>query len=371
MITQKVIQDYIDYLHTPITNGQHLKQDQTAFQEPAIEQLLRFAVENRDSLDEILTSIAMVLPLDLDMYKKGLTCLICGSLIEFGGNPKIVVDHIIQQLENHLTATESFLSLAEQEGLEGNPLSPKELDFFFTQDADALKASITSSYVVLATMTSICRLKEARQSIRSNTPLIHQVMQLEDDIDNLYYLKQVLYSVDDLEMIILHPQSETGLKIKANMIQNNFHFFTLLQDLYLTQFASHPIFAGLSRNEKAIHLAKGGALSDYEENLSDHALFGFYDFNSLDEEGNLPAAVMPANWLFGEGTLHHIPRLNGAPVVILGENTLGNRTWDITFCTPVHEALKPNLEIVEVLSSDQVQQYINMILLQNRLIAIR
>ncbi len=370
MTQQKVIQDYIDYLHTPITNGQDLKQDQTAFQEPAIEQLLRFAVDNRDSLDEILTSIAMVLPLDLDMYKKGLTCLICGSLIEFGGNPKIVVDHIIQQLENHLTATESFLSLAEQEGWNGNTLSPKQLDFFFANDADALKASITSSYVVLATMTSICRLKEARQSIRTNTPLIHQIIQLEDDVDNLYYLKQVLYSVDDFKMIIIHPQSETGLKIKAEMIQNNFHFFTLLQDLYLTQFGSHSTFADLPRNEKAIHLAKGGSLSDSEEHLSDHALFGFYDLNALDEDGNLPPAVMPAHWLFGEGTLHHIPKLNGIPIVILGENMLGDRSWDITFCTPVHETLNPRLELLEVLSSDQVQQYITSIQLQNRLVDI-
>lgn len=367
MTTQKVTQDFIDYLHKPITNGQDLKQDQTAFQEPAIGQLLRFAVENRDSLDEILTSIAMVLPLDLDMYKKGLTCLICGSLIEFGGDPKIVVDHIIQQLENHLTATESFLSLAEQEGWEGNKLSPKQLDFFFAKDTDALKANITASYVVLAAMTSICRLKEARQSIRTNTPLIHQVVQLEDEVDNLYYLKQVLYSADDLEMVILHPQSETGLKIKADMIQNNFHFFTLVQDLYLTQFGSEQIFTGLSINEKAVHVAKGGSLSE-KDDLSDHALFGFYDFNALDEDGNLPAAVMPANWLFGEGTLHHIPKLSGVPVVILGENTLGDRSWDITFCTPVHEALKPKLEILEILSRDQVQQYITLIKLQNRLL---
>ncbi|MCH5584525.1 hypothetical protein MK805_06020 [Shimazuella sp. AN120528] len=370
MTLQKVIQDYIDFLHKPITNSQDLKQDQTAFQEPEIKQLLRYAVDNRDSLDEILTSIAMVMPLDLDMYKKGLTCLICGSLIEFGGNPKIVVDHIIQQLENHLTATESFLSLAEQEEWEGGTLSPKELDFFFSYDSDALKASITSSYVVLATMTSVCRLKEARQSIRTNTPLIHQVIQLEDEVDNLYYLKQVLYSVDDYEMIILHPQSETGLKIKADMIQNNFHFFTLLQDLYLTQFATHPAFATFHRNEKAIHLAKGGALSDTEEQIHDHALFGFYDFHALNGEGKIPSAVMPANWLFGEGTLHHIPKLNGVPVVILGENTLGDRSWDITFCTPVHEALKPSLEAVEVLSSEQVKQYITTIQLQNRLVDI-
>lgn len=368
MTVQKVIQDYIDYLHIPITNGQNLKQDQTAFQEPAIEQLLRFAAANRNSLDEILTSIAMVLPLDLDMYKKGLTCLICGSIIEFGGNPKIVVDHIIQQLENHLTATESFLTLAEQEGWEGDTLSPKELDFFFAQDPDALKANITSSYVVLAAMTSICRLKEARQSIRANTPLIHQVIQLEDEVDNLYYLKQVLYSVDDFDMIVLHPQSKTGLKIKAHMIQNNFHFFTLLQDLYLTQFASHPSFAKFNRNEQAIHLAKGGALPDSDEQWNDHAFFGFYDFHALEGEGHLPAAVMPENWLFGEGTLHHIPKLNGIPVVIIGENSLGHRSWDITFCTPVHEALKPKLEIEEVLSHEQVQHYIKTIRLQNRLI---
>jgi hypothetical protein len=368
MTAQKVTQDFIDYLHRPITYAQELKQDQTAFQEPAIEQLLRFAVENRDSLDEILTSIAMVLPLDLDLYKKGLTCLICGSLIEFGGNPKIVVDHIVQQLENHLTATESFLSLAEQGGWERNNLTPEQLNYLFSQDADALKASMTASYVVLATMTSICRLKEARQSIRANTPFIHQVIQLEDDVENLYYLKQVLYSADDLEMIILHPQSETGLKIKADMVQNNFHFFTLLQDLYLRQFSSYPDFANISLHEKAIHIAKGGALPENQDNINDRAVFGFYDYNALDEDGNLPAAVMPANWLFGEGTLHHIPKLNGIPVVILGENTLGERTWDITFCTPVHEALKPKLEVLDVLSAEQVQQYITKIKLQNRLL---
>jgi hypothetical protein len=362
MTAQEVIHDFIDYLHRPITNSKDLKQDQTAFQEQAIEQLLRFAVDNPAYLDELLTHIAEILPLELDLYKKGLAILICGSLIEFGGNPKIIVQAIAQQLEQHLTATESFLALAEKEGLDYESLSLKDLDFLFDRDQEAVKANITASFVVLATMTSICRVKAARFELRQNSPFIQQVMRLEDDVDNLYYLRQVIFSVDDLEMIVLHPESQTGLKIKADMVQNNFHFFTLLQDTYLKEFRLHPSFTTLIRNEPAIQIAKGEKTVNANQQLQDHALFGFYDFGALNKQGDLLQPTPVGNWLFGEGTLHHIPKYNGIPVVLLGENMLGGRSWDVSFCIPVHEALKPKLEIIEVLSPEQVHIQIQQII---------
>jgi hypothetical protein len=359
--TQRLIQDFVQYLHTPIISSRDLKTDQTAFQQPAIENLLRFAVENRDKLDELLANIATALSSESDVYKKGLACLISGTLIEFGGNPKIIVETIVQQLENHLTAVESFLTHAKQERLATDKLTLKDIELLFACDADAVKSWITAPYVVLAAMTSICRVKEARIQLRQNSSFITQVVHLEDDIDNLYYLKQVIYSVDDFELIALHPESKTGLRLRAEMIQNNFHFFTLLQDQYVNQFGSLADFAHLKRNEKAIQLAKGVNISELDEQIHDHALFGFYDYGSLDEKGNLLQAVPPANWLFGEGTLYHVPKLNGVPIVLLGKNSLGGRSWDITFCTPVHEALKPKLEVLEVLSVEQIEEQIKQI----------
>ncbi|WP_028778812.1 hypothetical protein [Shimazuella kribbensis] len=362
MTAQEVIHSFIEYLHIPITNRKDLKQDQTAFQEQALEQLLRFAVENPTHLDEILANIAQVLPLELDVYKKGLATLICGSLIEFGGNPKIIVQAIVEQLEKHLTATEAFLALIEKEGLDSESLSSNDLDLLFNRNQDAVKASITASFVVLATMTSICRVKEARFELRQNGPLIQQVIRLEDDVDNLYYLRQVIHSVDDLEMIVLHPESQTGLKIKADMVQNNFHFFTLLQDQFVEQFRLHPSFTSFIRNEAAIQIAKGEEMPEQNQQLQDHALFGFYDYGALNDEGQLLESVPVGNWLFGEGTLHHVPKYNGVPVVLLGENMLGGRSWDVSFCIPVHEALKPSIEIVEVFSPEQVHSQIQQMI---------
>ena len=319
---QTVIQDFNHYLQTPITNSHDLKLDQTAFQDPAIQQLLQYAIDNQEKLNELLTSIALVLPQELDIYKKGLACLLCGTLIEFGGDPEIVVDEIVQQLEDHLSVTQTYLTLANQEGFDTENIKENERDILYTLDSDAVKASTTVSIVVLATMTSICRVKEARQELRQNSNLIQQMVQLEDDVENLSYLQQVMYSADEMKMIVLHPESQTGLYIQADMIQNNFHLFTLLQGQYLQQFGHHPAFASLSQNETAIRIAKGEDHPQDDELTHDYAHFGFYDFAALHTDGKLSASIPPGNWLFGEGTLHHIPKMNGIPIVLLGPNML-------------------------------------------------
>jgi hypothetical protein len=349
------------YLSIPVTNSMELKTDTSAFQEPSIKNWVTYTTNHPEDANELLSFLADILTQDIDIYKKGIACILGGTLIEMGGDPTIIVDAIVHQLSYQLSLAESLIAVAEQENISIDPPTEQSIAYLFACDADATKSYLTAPFVVLATMTSICRVKAARQRLRMDSTLVNRVFHLEDEIDHLFYLKQVIYSADDMEMLVLHPESKTGLHIKADMIQNNFHFFTLLQDVYLSQFSNHAAFASYQRNDTAIQLAKGIAKWD-NESLMDTALFGFYDFASLTPEGKLPASVPPANWLFGEGTLYHIPQLEKMPIVLLGENNLSDRSWDIHFCTPVHEALKPNLEILEILSTEQLQTQIDTIL---------
>ncbi|MGF9798232.1 hypothetical protein [Brevibacillus agri] len=109
-------------------------------------------------------------------------------------------------------------------------------------------------------------LQQARIELRQNQQLIRLIEELEEQIDNLHFVNIVLGSEDDLEVVALHPETSTGIRLRLSMVQNNFHLFT--------------------------------------------------------------------------------------------------RSWDLSFCVPVHNALTPQAELVEVLSCEQVKAWTEKIVEQ-------
>lgn len=204
-----------------VQRQEEVKADASAFQDSSIRELFPHAKAHPKQIDGLLGSIADFLDGEADTYKKGLACIIAGTLVEKGGDPAGIVGAVVRQLERHLILLEAYfqqddeLSLAER----------------FQTAPDTVKAQVTSDFVVLATMTMICRDKQARIELRQNQQLLRLIEELEEQIDNLHFVNIVLGSEDDLEVVALHPETSTGIRLRLSMVQNNFHLFTRSWDL--------------------------------------------------------------------------------------------------------------------------------------------
>lgn len=350
---EEVLQPFLAFLQQDVQQLEELKADASAFQDSSIRELFLHAKAHPEQIDDLLRLIANFLDEEADTYKKGLACIIAGTLVENGGDPAVIVGAVVRQLERHLQLLEAYF---QQDA--ALPLADR-----FEKAPDTVKAQVTSDFVVLATMTMICRDKHARIEMRQNQQLCRLIEELEEQVDNLHYVNVVLGSADDLEVVALHPETSTGIRLRLSMVQNNFHLFTLLQDVFIQQFQSQEPFASMPRNEVAVKAATGVEYPD-TENACDSALFGFYSGGALDENGFLTEQGAFSHWLFGEDTPQRIPRVEEKAIVLLGPSLFAQRSWDLSFCVPVHDALTPQAELVEVLSGEQVKAWSKKIIEQ-------
>ncbi|MFF0828950.1 hypothetical protein ACFYU8_18945 [Brevibacillus sp. NPDC003359] len=345
----EVLQPLLSFLEREVYQLEDIHEDSRAFQDPSIKAMFQHAVSNAESINEILGQLAAFLDSEADTYKKGLSCIMSGTLVEYGGDPSLIVDSVVRQLERHLLLIETYLANEE--------LSVEE---HFLSRPDTVKARVTSDFVILATMTMICRYKQARNQMRQKEELVRLIESLYEHIDNLEYVHDVLNSVDDLEVVVLHPETFTGVRVRLETVQNNFHLFTLLQDVMLRSFQEKEPFASMQRNEVAIKAASG---IEYPETsgASDEALFGFFNAYGLDENSSQMKQNQLEGWVFGEMMPTHIPRIDGKALILLGENIFASRSWDLSFCVPVHSALSPRTELLEVLSPEQTKTWLDKI----------
>jgi hypothetical protein len=68
-----------------------------------------------------------------------------------------------------------------------------------------------------------------------------------------------------------------------------------------------------------------------------------------------------STWVFGEGVPAAIPELDGQRIIILGPSLLASRSWDSNFFANIHDALRSRTTIVEVLSPEQVNGWLERI----------
>ncbi|MFC8684203.1 hypothetical protein [Brevibacillus porteri] len=345
----EVLQPFLSFLERDVHQLEDIQADSRAFQDPSIKAMFQHAVSHPESINEILSQLTAFLDSEADTYKKGLACIMSGTLVEYGGDPSLIVDSVVRQLERHLILIEAYLANEE--------LSTEE---HFLSRPDTVKARVTSDFVILATMTMICRNKQARNQMRQNEGLVRLIESLYEHIDNLEYVHDVLNSVDDLEVVALHPETLSGVRVRLETVQNNFHLFTLLQDVMLQSFHVKEPFASMQRNEVAIKAASG---IEYPETsgASDEALFGFFNRFGLDENSGELKQNELEGWIFGEMMPTHIPRIDGKAMILLGEKIFASRSWDLSFCVPVHSALSPKTELLEVLSPEQTKAWLDRI----------
>jgi hypothetical protein len=339
-----VLSALADYANKPATAHDLRAEPGDTFAHPALVGLVRFVrgLGSRANLDATLTAVAPMIRA-ADPFRGATIALTCGSLVEMGGDPGAVFPHLLSELPRHLA-----LARRAQEREE------MALGELFDADPDAARADIGLKYLLLATMTVICRKPEFRQALRANPQIVADVEALRDAHREADFVARVLELTDDLELIVLAPNEQKGWRVRLEAVASCAHLFTLLQAALID--GGH--LAGEPADPEVVAAATGEAMPALV--LPDYARLHFQTWNGLNPDGTLSGMNL-ASWIGVEVSPADIPACDGAPVVLVGPTVVGSRGWDSNFFANIHEALRSRAEIVEVLPREQVAAWLDRI----------
>jgi hypothetical protein len=303
--------------------------------------LMRLA-QSLDTLEEVSALLAEVAPLIRaeDRLRAGAIALSCGSVVEMGCDPGLVFPHMLAALPHHLALARRAQDLKK---------APK--DDVFPGDPQAARALAGLSYLLLCTMTVICRRMEFRQALRANADVVAGIAALRAHSGEADFVAQVLALTDGVELIVLAPQEGRGFRFALEAVNNNFHLFTLLQAAltlgeHLPGEPPEPELLGLATGEAPQPTAR-----------VDHARWHFYSWEGLQPDGGFAATDFRA-WLPGDASPTDIPRLADSRIVVIGPTVLGRRSWSSNEFACIHDALRSRAELVEVLSEGEVAKWV-------------
>jgi hypothetical protein len=333
-----------EYAQKPATSHECRAEAGEIFGAKPLANLMRLAqsLGSPGELDALLAEVAPLVRAE-DRFRAGAIALSCGSMVEMGGDPGAAFPHLAAALPHHLA-----LARRAQE----RKKRPK--DDAFADDPGAARALAGLSYLLLCTMTVICRRVEFRQALRANAEVVEGVAALRQHSGEADFVAQVLALTDGVELLVLAPQEGKGFRFALEAVNNNFHLFTLLQAAltlgdHLPGEPPEPELLGLATGEAPQPTAR-----------VDHALWHFYSWRGLQPDGTF-AATDFRTWIPGDASPADIPQLDGTRIVAIGPTVLGRRSWNSNEFACIHDALRSRAELVEVLSGGEVAQWVERI----------
>lgn len=338
------------YANEPATSHDIRAEPADTFGGPPFTTLNAFLqmLTSQSELDALLADVAPLVRA-ADPFRGSAIALNCGSLVEMGGDPDLVFPHLLAELPRHLRLARRAHDRATAPGA------------LFDADPDAARAAAGLMYLLLATMTVICRSAAHRQALRADPEIVDGVFALRDTHREADFVAQVLSLADDLELLVLAPNERKGFRVRLEAIASNAHLFTLLQAALID--GGH--LAGEPTDPEVLAVATGAAAPTHA--LSDHARFNFSPWYSLVSAGSPTESALDGIIAMGvEGHPSEIPPFDGAPVVLIGPTVFASRSWDSNFFANIHDALRSRVDIVEVLSEAEAENWIERIKRQPR-----
>jgi hypothetical protein len=310
------------------------KDDSQLLQFDCFKNLLTLCRDQAAVRNEALAGLATVIAETPDVFQASRIAMTTGIIVEWGADPAIAAPAILDRLGQWQTASGIALRI--------NPENEASL---FAEAPDEVKIWKALRYLIMPAMTMLCLDVKLRRSAR-----IPDLYNLSDTLAGVHrevrFLQRLINLVDDEELIVLHPLEHKGFRIRLEAIASNFHIFSLLQGTLVGE-PAHGMLAGPRPNRKVIATATGEM--PHDRLITDTSVWQYASWTALRPNGTLASETIA-----GEVSPREIPIFEGDRVVLLGPPLPAARGWDSSFFTNLHDVLRSKVEVVEILSADEV-----------------
>lgn len=297
---------------------------ETLFEEPELNDVMRWA--NAQPLarqQELLSALPVSLP-TLDPIKASALLVFGGGLVENGADPDTLLPAGVQHL--------------------------RRLWELHTLEEKLPKAAWR--FAVIGLMAMLCRSATGRALWRQQTDLLAWLQAHEDLSGHFFYLLRMAETSDEEVLWLVFPAYETGLEIEISQVNNGFQLLTLVQPLVREQAAAlrlrHPPTA---TDEQLLRYTQGDASAEELTVEQDFARLNW--LNALAYEGG---PLNPLQLVWGDAPVSSLPRVRGRVVLLATDDEARlQRSWDLGFLAPLHDANRPAVRLRRRLAPAEVQ----------------
>jgi hypothetical protein len=161
-------------------------------------------ISNEASRSQAVRRLAEMLN-SVKLLQVGQVALLCGTLVEHGADPHIPLQPVLNRLKEALEAV-------------------------MTADDRQLHEAVEA--MCLAAIAMLSRSASARQAAKTDTILVSRVQEHSATLGGgaVSFLDVLLRTLDDEELVILHPGLWRGYRVVIRGIADNFQLHTLLAD---------------------------------------------------------------------------------------------------------------------------------------------
>ena len=284
-----------------------------------------------DSDPTILIAAANALP-TLTLPGCGWLALVLGTAVERGTDPAATMPGLMQFLRSCLPKLPVPETTQDDDG-EETELYPEP-----TPDQETLLKALRP--VGQGLVAHLARLPAERLKLAEDHELMKRLEELSGYSPGVNWVLEALRRKSGT-LIVLHPPSGCGFKLRYENIGRNFHLFSLLQAAVGTR-----VPGGREPDPKVVAAAHGQT----GDQVYDQAWWHYGDPRSKTPD------IRKSIW--GEGQPTEVPVINGSRVMLLWPPILKPRTWNEGFFGPYLQAMPASVVVEEELSRENAQEWL-------------
>jgi len=274
----------------------------------------------------------------------GVVALACGALVEHGGDPERPLDALLGRLPEVLAGAAAFADACRaQAKADDDAIERYGDEVAKTMPAEAVAWGALDLFASAA-IAVLARSPAARRRARARPELAKRAAAVGDLHGKAKFLAELLRVLDDEVLLVLHPETGRGWKVRIGGISDNFQLHTLLADALIGD-PEKGLLSG-RRPDPRIGAAARDRPVDPSVTLAEGA-FNLMNWQALRPDRTLPAGQDgSAHWIWNEGVPDDIEKFEGVRVVLLGPSPY-HRTWD---AGRRFEDMPADLKVVETLT---------------------
>ena len=307
-----------------------------------------------------LAQLADVLP-SAPLECAGVVALACGALVEHGGDPDRPLDALLGRLPEALAGAVAFAGACRARANDAPTADDASdpVERFGDAVTEAMPAEAVAWGALelfgMALIAVLSRSPDARRRARMKPDLLKKARQIADLHERMKFLAEMLAVLDDEELLVLHPESGRGWKVRVRGVSDNFQLHTLLADALIGD-PNKGLLSG-RRPDPRVAAAARDRPPDSSAPLAEGA-FHLLHWQGLQPDRTLPADENEsADEIKHKGVPADVERFEGVRVVLLAAPTLV-RTWD---AGRRFEEMPADLKVVETLTPAAVESLLGRI----------
>ncbi|KLI44147.1 hypothetical protein SZ52_02320 [Brachyspira hyodysenteriae] len=368
---EDIVKEYIDYAKQK-SNIEEVANKKLVSQNEKFLKLKEYVKENHDKELDICRQIASEFE-NMDILKSYYAANFVGHSLhhediiddEIGKN---IINLFFRNIDNACRFIENAAQLynVDEDDLTDDDIARINIDIMYRLDYKPLEAFIGIDMMIPPVMTVICSNQDLRKYF-INLGLEDHIEYLEAYIHALSYVHIGIEACYKTKILVLSPKVQRGFYIEASDMSNGYYLITLLEaELYKKGLLKRYGIDNYEFNETIYNIAAGNEhpqeLMEAEAHQQYYTIYALQKdgtYNIEDENGELDCYKI----LYSDMSPEEIPDLDGTHILIMDSEGMWAKPvkWDISYFTKPHQKLKPYVKILDEISDEEYNTWIEKI----------